>query len=124
MKERIKHIRKTFGLTLEKFGQRVGVGKTAISKIENGENNITDQMIKSICREFNVNEEWLRTGEGEMQTELDREDQLMQWAGAVLADESNSFKKKLVRVLASLSEEEWEFLERKAYELVDSTKKD
>ena len=53
---RVKKLRKELGLTLEKFGKPLGVGKTAISKIENGENNLTDQMIISICREFNVNE--------------------------------------------------------------------
>ena len=66
MNERIKELRKTLGLTLEKFGERLGVSKVAISLIENGKNTVTDQMFKSICREFNVNENWLRTGEGEM----------------------------------------------------------
>ena len=124
MKERIKQIRKHHNLTLEKFGERIGVTKTTISRLENGINNITDQMIKSICREFAVNEEWLRTGEGRMENDLDKEDQLMQWAGTVLADESDSFKKRLVRVLSSLSEDEWEFLERKAKELANDKKKE
>lgn len=65
MNERIKELRKKLGLTLEKFGERLGVKRAAVSKWENGD-NITDQMFKSICREFNVNEEWLRTGKGEM----------------------------------------------------------
>jgi len=64
--ERIRELRKSLGLTLEKFGGRLGVGKTAINKLEKGENNVTDQMFKSICREFSVNEEWLRNGTGEM----------------------------------------------------------
>lgn len=66
MNERIKKLRKELGLSGEKFGEHIGVGKTAISRIENGSNNVTDQMFKSICREFNVNSDWLRTGEGEM----------------------------------------------------------
>lgn len=66
MNERINKLRKALGLTLEKFGERLGVGKTAISKLEKGERNVTDQMFKSICREFGVNEEWLRHGTGEM----------------------------------------------------------
>lgn len=65
MNERIKELRKNLDLTMEKFGARLGVGKTAISKLENGERNLTDLMFKSICREFNVNEEWLRNGTGE-----------------------------------------------------------
>lgn len=63
--DRVKEIRKYENLTLEKFGARLGVGKTAISKLENGERGVTDQMIKSICREFRVNEQWLRDGTGE-----------------------------------------------------------
>lgn len=66
MNERIKELRKALGLTLDKFGERLGVTKQTVSRIENGINNVTDQMFKSICREFNVNENWLRTGEGEM----------------------------------------------------------
>lgn len=66
MNERIKKLRKELGLSGEKFGERIGVGKTAISRLENGSNNVTEQTFKSICREFNVNEEWLKTGEGEM----------------------------------------------------------
>ena len=72
--ERIKELRKALNLTLEKFGERLGVGKTAISKLEKGERNLTDQMCKSICREFNVNEAWLRDGEGEMFQIPDDED--------------------------------------------------
>lgn len=66
MNERVKELRKTLKLSGEAFGEKIGVGKNAISRIETGKNNITDQMFKSICREFNVNEEWLRTGEGDM----------------------------------------------------------
>lgn len=68
--ERINKIRKSLNLTLEKFGQKVGVGKTAISKIEKGDVNLTDQMAKSICREFNVNYDYLMYGEGEMFSDL------------------------------------------------------
>ncbi|MBS6465481.1 MAG: helix-turn-helix transcriptional regulator [Clostridium sp.] len=66
MNERVKELRKALGLTLDKFGARLGVGKTAISKIEKGENNLTDQMFLSICREYNVNPGWLETGNGPM----------------------------------------------------------
>lgn len=64
--ERVKEIRKELGLTLEKFGEKLGVQKSAISKIERGEVNLSDQMIKSICREYNVNYDYLVYGEGEM----------------------------------------------------------
>lgn len=64
--ERIKQLRKELKLSGEKFGEKLGVKRSAISDIETGRNNLTDQMFLSICREFNVNENWLRTGEGEM----------------------------------------------------------
>lgn len=80
MNERIKELRKTLGLTLEKFGESLGVTKVAISNIERGNRNVTDQMFKSICHvSWNgsfVNEEWLRTGEGDMFVELPPEDEV------------------------------------------------
>lgn len=65
--ERIKYLRKNeLNFTLDKFGERLGVKKSALSLIESGKNNVTDQMFKAICREFNVNEEWLRYGTGDI----------------------------------------------------------
>lgn len=66
MNQRVKEVRKALGLSGEKFGEPIGVTKTAISLLESGKNNITDQMVKSICLAYNVNETWLRTGEGQM----------------------------------------------------------
>lgn len=68
--ERVKEIRKTLNLTLEKFGEKLGVGKTAISNIEKGNRNLTDQMAKAICREYNVNYDYLIYEEGEMFSDL------------------------------------------------------
>ena len=68
--ERVKEIRKTLNLTLEKFGEKLGVGKTAISTLEKYERNLTDQMAKSICREYNVNYDYLIYEEGEMFSDL------------------------------------------------------
>ena len=56
MNERVKQLRKCLGLTMEKFGDRLGVTRTAISNIEAGNRGVTEQMLRSICREFNVNE--------------------------------------------------------------------
>lgn len=77
--EMVKQVRKSdrVHLTLEKFGERLGVTKVAISNIESGNRALTSQMERAICREFGVNEDWLRTGEGEMfapapVTEMDR----------------------------------------------------
>ena len=66
MKDRIREVREHFGLSMEKFGSRIGIGKASISLLESGKNNPSVQTITLICREFGVNEQWLRTGEGEM----------------------------------------------------------
>lgn len=68
--ERVKKIRKELNLTLEKFGEKLGVTKTAISKIEKNERNLTDQMTISICREYNVNYDWLISEEGDPFSDL------------------------------------------------------
>lgn len=64
--ERVREIRKALGLTLDKFGDKIGLKKSGLSLIENGRNDLTEVNMKSICREFNVSESWLRDGSGEM----------------------------------------------------------
>lgn len=70
MNERVKQLRKALGLSGEKFGAKLGLTRMAISNIENGRYNLTESNILSICREFNVNEDWLRNGNGEMFNKL------------------------------------------------------
>lgn len=111
MNERIKELRKTLGLTLEKFGARLGVGKNAISRIETAKSNVTDQMFLAVCREYNVNPDWLRTGTGEMFSEND-EEYLFRWVGRVLKDKPDSFKKRTLNLLSSLDDSDWEALEK------------
>ena len=114
--QRLHELRKSLNLTLEKFGKSLGVGKTAISKIENGENNLTDQMLISICREYNVSEEWLRDGTGEMFIPLTRNQVITDFAGDLIKEE-DTFKKRLIEALAKLNENEWAVLEKLAQEL-------
>ena len=71
MNSRIKNIRKEFALNQDEFGARLGITGSGLSNIENGKRNVTEQMILAICREFAVNEKWLRTGEGAMFVETD-----------------------------------------------------
>lgn len=96
--ERVNEVRKSLGLTLEKFGEKLGVTKTTISRIEKGVNNLTDQMAISICREYNVNYDYLMYGEGEMFDDLPQ----------TIVDELcaqynlNDFDKALVEMYVSL----------------------
>lgn len=102
---RVRELRKTIGLTLEKFGEPLGVGKTAISNIENGNRNLTDQMIISICREYNVNEEWLRTGEGEMFKKLTPQEEVASYVSDLLEDGAdNPFYGIIIDIMKTYSE--------------------
>lgn len=113
--ERVKEIRKALSLTLEKFGEKIGVQKSAVSKIERGDVILTDQMAKSICREFNVNYDYLVNGEGDMFSNLPQTilDEL-----CVQYDLSD-FDRSIVEMYISLSAEERECVKRKMIELVD-----
>lgn len=74
--ERVKKVRKSFNLTLEKFGEKLGVKKNAICQIENGRNSLTNQMCKAICREFNVNPDWLFNGNEPMYEDINKNKRL------------------------------------------------
>jgi Predicted transcriptional regulators len=90
MNERLKHLRNELKLNQKEFGKKVGVSNTAISKLEKAERNITEQMIISICREFNVNEQWLRYGKGPVFLDLPQEDQYFK-AVTELSRDNDSF---------------------------------
>ena len=107
---RIKKIREENKRSQEEFGKRIGVGRSSISKLESGENNPSDQTILLICNTFNVNEDWLRTGEGEMFKPLSRSETIAKFAGELMKDEDDSFRRQLVEALAQLDEKEWEVL--------------
>lgn len=110
-KERVKALRKELGLTLEKFAEPLGVGKTSISKIELGQVNLTDQMAKAICREYSVNEEWLRNGSGEMFAARPIGDDLKARIDYFLPDESETFRLRLARMILSMDKEDMAKLE-------------
>lgn len=113
--ERVNEIRKSLNLTMEKFGEKLGVTKSAINKVEKNERVLTDQMSKSICREFNVNYDYLVNGEGDMFSNLPQTilDEL-----CVQYDLSD-FDRSIVEMYISLSAEERECVKRKMIELVD-----
>jgi len=111
LNERIKQLRKELGLTLEKFGERIGLRKSSLSQIENGVHGVTEQLIKSICREFNVNENWLRTGEGEMFVQKTLDDEIASFIQTIQLEKDDSFKKKFIKMLSSLDEADWTKLE-------------
>ncbi len=112
MGERVKELRKVLGLSGEKFGEKIGVTRSAISDIERGRNGLSDSNILAICREFNVNEEWLRTGSGEMFKDMTLDEEIISFIGNIQWDASNTFKKRFISAIAKLNEEEWKVLEK------------
>ena len=101
--KRVRELRKSLGLTLEKFGERLGVKKNAISAIENGRNSLTDQMTKAICREFSVDYIWLTTGEGEMF--VDSDDDFIEKIDRIMAGESD-VRKNWFKFMIDLDDED------------------
>ncbi len=107
--ERVKEVRNNLHLTLEKFGEKLGIQKSAVSKIERGENNLTEQMTKSICREFGVDYIWLTTGEGDMFVETD--DDFMEKIDRIMAAEDDA-RKNLFKFMLELSMEDIQAIDR------------
>ena len=110
--ERFRELRKTLGLSQVKFGTPIGLTRDEIKNIEYDKTSPRDITIPIICREFNVSERWLRTGEGEMFVQLSRDEEIAAFVGATLAGEAENFKRRFVAMLAKLDESEWELLEK------------
>lgn len=111
MKDRIKTLRKELRLNQTQFGQILGIKQGTVAGYETGAKNPMDSVLVSICREFNVNEEWLRHGTGEMFRPLSRRERISHFAGNLMKEEDESFKVRLIEILAELDEGEWEILE-------------
>lgn len=118
MNARIKAIRKSVGLNQTEFGARIGVKQTTIAGYETGASTPMDAVISSICREFGVDEHWLRTGEGEMFRARDRMDELMEAAGRFFANETDEFRLRFVKMVFNWSDAEWEALLHYAQQLL------
>lgn len=117
MNDRIKAVRKALDLTQQEFGDRLGVKRNTIATYETGKSSPSDAAVSLICREFNVNESWLRTGEGEMFIPKSRNQQLSDFMDTLI-HENDSFKKRLITALCNLKESDWAYLENLLVDLV------
>lgn len=124
MNERIKELRKALGLTQQEFADRIRISRGALATYEIGRNEPIDAVIALICREFDVNEHWLRTGEGERFIQTTRSQDIADFVGKLMIGEEDNFKRRFIAMLARLDESEWEFIEKKALELFEDAKKD
>lgn len=114
--ERIKKIRKKFDLTQTELANRIGSAQNTIARYEMNSRTPSASVIVLICKEFNVNEEWLRTGNGEMFLPRSRNQTITDFAKNLI-NEPDSFKKRLFEGLAALDEKDWEYLEKIAIKL-------
>mgnify|MGYP002072845072 CR=1 FL=1 len=117
--ERLKQLRKTLDLTQQEFADRIGSKRNTIAKYETETNTPSAAVISLICREFRVNEKWLREGTGEMFLPIDRNADIAKLTRQLLDEETDSFKNRFISILANLDTHEWELLEKHARELYD-----
>ena len=119
MKDRFKELREALSLTQQKFADRLDISRNFVAQIEMGNKIPSERTVKDICREFKVNYEWLTEGTGEMFIQNKRKSEIADFVGSVLNGEADSFKVRLVEILANLNESEWETLQKLANALAD-----
>lgn len=108
--DRVKTIRKELMLNQTQFAEKIGISQRALSSIERETTNLTERNTREICRVFNVNEQWLRTGEGEMLVEPSEDEQLAQFVGEVLAGRPDDLRRAFLVAMAQLDENGWKCL--------------
>lgn len=111
MNERLKELRKTLNLTQQEFADAIGIARGNVGAYEVGKNSLSNAVISLICKTYNVNENWLRYGEGDMFIKLSYSDQIAKFIGEVMTEEDESFKKRLISGLAALDDDGWKVLE-------------
>ncbi|WPB35135.1 helix-turn-helix transcriptional regulator [[Clostridium] scindens] len=116
--ERIRDLRKNIlHMTQEEFAESIKISRSNLGNIETKKVAVTERVISDICEKHNINKEWLINGTGDVFIEIDKENQLMAWAGSVLGSSDESFKKRFVKMLSELDESDWETLEKIAEKL-------
>lgn len=124
MKNRIKSLRKNLNMNQTDFGSKIGLKQTTIAGYETGSREPNDAVILSICKEFNVNENWLRNGVGEMFNKRTKDQKIADFIGDIFLEEEESFKRRFVSMLADMDEDQWALLAKMASALLAENKKD
>lgn len=122
MNSRIKSIRKSLDLTQQDFADAISVSQNTIAGYESARRTPSNAVISSICNVFNVNEEWLRTGKGEMFLQKNMDEEIATFIGDIQFSEDPTFKKRFISMLAKLKPEQWELLEEMAMMLAENNK--
>jgi transcriptional regulator with XRE-family HTH domain len=117
MNERIKDLLKALGMRQSAFAERLNVSAAFVSELCSGRKAPSDRTISDICREFHVNEDWLRTGEGDMFVRLSTEEELAQYVAQVLTDPEQDIARMILRVMAHLDPSDWERIREVAQQI-------
>lgn len=119
MADRISKVIRDKEKTKTAFSDRINVSQAFVSQMCSGLKVPSDRTIADICREYDVNEDWLRTGQGDPYIQLSRDEELAQFFGEVMKGEDPDFRRRLLSVMSRLTTDEWALLERMAWKLVD-----
>ena len=122
--ERFRKLREETGLSQEEFANRANRTRSEIKNVEYGKTNPKDEVIRSICKTYNVNENWLRDGTGDMHKPVERDAELEVFLSEVMNSESEDFRRRLITVLSKLDHNEWALLEKMAVRLAADSKKE
>jgi transcriptional regulator with XRE-family HTH domain len=109
--ERIKMVRKNAGLSQTAFAERLGATRGVITNLEGEKTELNEPFMRLICKEFNVSEEWLRTGEGEMMQKLTRNQEIAEFLGRIMKDPDDAPRKRFISIISKLDVEEWKLLD-------------
>ena len=120
--ERIKSVRKAKDLTLAEFGAKIGITASSMSTIESGKSNPSEQTLLSICREFDVNDYWLRNGgdDADMFNRHERDEELSKFFGSIIKSGTDDFRRRFITALSKLGPEEWKALNEIANKMYQS----
>lgn len=122
MNTRLKNLRKALGLTQQEFADKIGIKRNTIAQYEIGRNAPIEAVVISICREFSVNEEWLRNGTGDMFLTETKDDMISKMLDDVIKADESDFKRRLISALSKLDDDGWDNLEKLVDYITDSEK--
>ena len=123
IKDRVRELRKETKLSQTDFAERLGCGRGVIKGIEEGQTELKPALADLICRTYNCDPVWLETGDGEMFRKLSRDEQIAEFVGKALADDSGEFVRQTIAMLAALDEAGWQKLKAAAEAIAEAQKK-
>lgn len=117
MRERLRDVRRALNMTQAEFGARMDFSQNYVALLEGGGRDMSDRVIREVCREFGVSETWLRTGEGDMFTPRAREEELSAYVAKLFREDTPEFRRRLLSVLVRLDDTGRPVLEKIANDL-------